>query len=149
MNFEGRKHEMEDAQVESALRRFRESVHEWSEQEYGRTRTIRRSRWDAMWRMAATPALGWAMAAVLVASSVGIPVGVHHQRQVAQEQRLMLEQRQKLAAQEAAEQAAANARMNDRISDDELLSHVDSDIAQATPDALQPLASLMSDTSTQ
>jgi hypothetical protein len=30
-----------------------------------------------------------------------------------------------------------------------LLSHVDSDIAQAAPDAMQPLASLMSDSSTK
>ena len=45
MNFEGQDRETED--VQAALRHFRESVHEWSEQEFGRARVIRRSRWDA------------------------------------------------------------------------------------------------------
>jgi hypothetical protein len=35
------------------------------------------------------------------------------------------------------------------MSDDELLSHVDSDVAQVAPDAMEPLASLMSDASTK
>ena len=34
------------------------------------------------------------------------------------------------------------------MSDDELLAHVDNDIAQGAPDAMEPLASLMSESAT-
>jgi hypothetical protein len=55
----------------------------------------------------------------------------------AQKQEAIAKQ-QKLAAEEV-ERAKAAAY----IDDEELLSHVDSDIAQATPDAMEPLASMM------
>lgn len=136
MNFE----ERETEEVEAALRHFRESVHEWSEQEFGRARVIRRSRWDAMWRVIAKPAVGWALAATLLAAAAGVPMAVHHEREIAKEQRLTIE-RQEQAKLEAVKQQAATA-----MNDDELMSHVDSDVAQAAPDAMEPLASLMSDT---
>ena len=98
------------------------------------------------WRIKA-PALGWALAAAVVVSGVAVPTTIHHQRQVVAEQaatqRAAAEQaRQKLTA-DAARQTAST------MSDDELLSHVDSDIAQSTPDAMEPLASLMRDTTNQ
>jgi hypothetical protein len=140
MNFEGQDRETED--VQAALRHFRESVHGWSEQEFGRARVVRRSRWDAMFQLIARPAVGWATAALLVAASVGVPLAVHHERELAVERRLVIERQQQLAlAEDKAKQQAATA-----MSDDELLTHVDSDIAQAAPDAMEPLASLMSET---
>jgi hypothetical protein len=138
MNFEERDPETE--QVQAALRHFRESVHEWSEQEFGRARVVRRSRWDAMWRVLARPAMVWSLASALVVVSVGIPASVHHERQVAAERQASLDREQAMQA-EAAKQQVTTA-----MSDDELLSHVDSDIAQAAPDAMEPLASLMSET---
>lgn len=140
MNFEGQDRETED--VQAALRHFRESVHEWSEQEFGRARVIRRSRWDAMWRVIARPAMVWVMASALVLVSVGIPVSVHHERQAAVDRRMALERAQAMQAEAAKQQVTTATAM----SDDELLTHVDSDIAQAAPDAMEPLASLMSET---
>jgi hypothetical protein len=138
MNFEERDRETEE--VEAALRHFRESVHEWSEQEFGRARVVRRSRWDAMGRVIARPAMASTLACALLVVSVGIPASVHHERQAAVDRQVALEREQAMQA-EAAKQQATTA-----MSDDELLSHVDSDIAQAAPDAMEPLASLMSET---
>jgi len=143
MNFDEQNREIEDLEMESALRNFRASVHSWSEYEFSKTRTVKRSRWAAMWVVFAKPAMGWALGCVLMVSSVGIPVTVHHQRQLIAERNAQLLRQQRLAKQ-AAEQQAALA-----MTDDELLSHVDSDIAQAAPDAMQPLASLMGESSTR
>jgi hypothetical protein len=140
MSFEEKNRETEDAQVELALRNYRESVHAWSEQEFTKARTVRRSRWDAFWRVLANPVLDWSLACALVVTSVGIPVTVHHQRQLVAERNAQMLRQQELAREAAQQEAVA-------MSDDELLSHVDSDIAQAAPDAMEPLASLMSDSS--
>lgn len=131
--------ETEDAEVKAALRRFRESVHDWSDREYSKPRLVQRSRWSGFWGALSNPVMGWSLASALVLASVGVPVTVHHEHQVAAEHKLALEQQQKRVAEEARLQAAA------KISDEELLAHVDDDIAQAAPDAMQPLASLMSD----
>ena len=138
MNYEGQDRETED--VQAALRHFREGVHGWSEQEFGRARVVRRSRWDAMFQLIVRPAVGWAMAALLAASSVGVPLAVHHERELAAERKVAIERQQQLAEDKAKQQAAPE------MNDDELMSHVDSDIAQAAPDAMETLASLMSDT---
>ena len=140
MKIEGRNQETEDVQVEAALRHFRESVHGWSDREFGRPRVIQRSRWDAMARMLARPVMVWSLASALVVASVGVPAAVHHERQVATERQLALERQREMEADAAKKQAATE------MNDDELMSHVDSDIAQAAPDAMEPLASLMSDT---
>jgi hypothetical protein len=142
MSLDERDSEIEDEQVESALRNFRESVRGWSEQEFSKARTTRRSRWDRMWSVLANPVLDWTLAGVLVATSVGVPVAVHHQRQVTAERNAQILRQQQLAKEGAPQEAVA-------MSDDELLSHVDSDVAQAAPDAMEPLASLMSDGSTE
>ena|ERR1700678_858934 len=140
MNFKEQDRETED--VQAALRHFRESVHGWSEQEFGRARVIRRSRWDAMMRVMARPVMAWSLASALVVVSVGIPASVQHERQVTAERQAALDRERAMQA-EAAKQVVTSATA---MSDDELLSHVDSDIAQAAPDAMQPLVSLMSDT---
>jgi len=134
--------EPEDEQVEIALRNFRDSVRAWSDEEFARSRTIERSRWNGFWRAAASPAMGWALAGVLMLGGVAVPVSVVHERQVADEQakKLAIQQERQRLKEEAAREQAVVA-----MNDDELLSHVDSDIAQSTPDALEPLASLMND----
>jgi hypothetical protein len=142
MSLDERNREIEDAQVESALKNFRESVRGWSEQEFSKARTVRRSRWDRVWSVLANPVLDWTLAGVLVVTSVGVPVTVHHQRQVIAERNAQLMRQQQLAREAAPQEAVG-------MSDDELLSHVDSDVAQVAPDAMEPLASLMSDASTK
>jgi cell division protein FtsL len=140
MSFEEKNWEAEDAQVELALRNYRDSVRAWSEQEFRNVRTVRRSRWDGFWRVLANPVLGWSLACALVVASVGIPANVHHQRQLVAERNAEVLRQQQLQREAAQQEAVA-------MSDDELLAHVDSDIAQAAPDAMEPLASLMSDSS--
>jgi hypothetical protein len=132
--------EHEDVQVQDALRNFRSSMHAWSEQllneqELRRERKpIARSRWMM------APAMAWGLASVLAVAAVTVPVSVHHERQiVAMRQAAELEKQRQAA--EAARQVA--------IDDEALLNHVDSDIAQSTPDAMEPLASLMRDTTNQ
>jgi hypothetical protein len=138
---EKRIQEMDDEQVEAALRNFRASVHGWSEQEFSRARTIKRSPWDAVFRALAHPVMAWTLASALVVTSVGVPVKLHHDREAAAESAAAI-QRQRALEKATAAQEAANS-----MTDDELMDHVDSDIAQAAPDAMQPLASLMTDTS--
>jgi hypothetical protein len=140
-----------DVELQAALRNFRLSVHEWSEQEMSRTRTIgnvafgatlsaaggRKHGWLAAMK---SPIAAWSMGCVLAVTAVTMPLSVQHERQLkAQRQAAVLQVEQQKAA-EAAARAQADA-----ISDEELLSHVDSDVAKATPEALEPLASLMSD----
>ena len=147
MNFEKQDREVDDMELDAALKSFRESVLEWSDQEFGRARVIRRSRWDALLRVASSPLVSWTMACGLLAASVGGSLTAHHLRQVAIAHQVAIEKmekQQQMEQQKASVEAvpAADSAMND----DELLSHVDSDIAQAAPDAMQPLASLMSET---
>ena len=84
MNPDRLKEQAEDAQVEAALRNFRASIHYWSEQEIARPRVIERTGWSrfqtGLWRMIANPTLGGALAAALLITSVGVPVGIHHER---------------------------------------------------------------------
>ena len=141
MNDEIRNQELEDEQVELALRSFRESVHGWSEQEFGKARTIKRSRWDAIFGILANPVMAWTLATMLVMTSVGVPVKVRHDRQLAAERAAEVQRQRELEKATAVEQVADATA----LTDDELLDHVDSDIAQAAPDAMQPLASLMED----
>jgi hypothetical protein len=138
MKFDEREQEM-DLELNVALRNFRKCVHGWSEQEFSKARTIRRSHWDAIFRTIASPMMAWTMACSLLVASVGVPLTVHHQRQIAIDRQLAAEKQ--LRQEQARAAVAAESAMND----DELLSHVDSDIAQAAPDAMQPLAILMSD----
>jgi len=130
----------EDAQVEAALRQFRESVDAWSEREYARPRSVEWARPGIFWRVISRPMAVWGMAAVLAASAVTVPVAKYrqHELQVAEAQRQAQLEQQK--HDEAMRQAAL------AVDDEELLSHVDSDIAQAAPEAMEPLASMMSET---
>jgi hypothetical protein len=131
----------EDPQVAEALRHFRESVHAWSEAEHSKPRLIRQSRRSTVWAIIVNPLLGWSLAAAVLATTVGVPVAVHHQHVVDGQKQDALAKQQKLEQEQASQAAQARAAA---IDDDELMSHVDSDIAQDAPDAMQPLSSLMS-----
>jgi hypothetical protein len=127
----------EDPKVAEALRHFRESMHAWSEAEYSKPRTVHQKRRTTIWSIVTSPLLGWSLATMVLATTVAVPVTVHHEHVIAVRKQEALDREQKLAAQKA-EQARIAA-----IDDDELLSHVDSDIAQDAPDAMQALSSLM------
>jgi hypothetical protein len=129
----------EDLEVTSALRHFRESVHGWSEQEFSKTRISRVIAPQGFRLWMRGPVAGWALGCVVAMTAVTVPVTVHRQHKLAEER--IAQQEQVRLADEKAKLEAANS-----MTDEELLSHVDSDIAQATPDAMEPLASMMRDT---
>ncbi len=132
--------EKNEARIEQALKNFRGSVKAWSDAEFATPREVRRSRWSAMWMTLTRPAVSGALAAVLATASIGVPVAVVHHQQVVAEQRQEAANRQKAIQ-------VRQARENEvqPMDDADLMTEVDSDIAQEAPDALQPLASLMSD----
>jgi hypothetical protein len=136
------KDEMEDQKVDAALKLFRESMHAWSEQEFAKPRAIA-ARPGGLWRMIANPIAVWAFGGALIVTGVAVPTGIHHQHQVDAARIAAQIEQQRMQAEQAQRQAML------AMNDDELMRHVDSDIAQATPDAMQPLASLMADTDSQ
>jgi hypothetical protein len=149
MNPDRLKEQAEDVQVEAALRNFRASIHHWSEQEFARPRAIERTGWSRFqarfWRMIANPALGGTLAAALLITSVGIPVGIQHERAAEAARQAALDQQKKDLQQHLAEEEAKKSTAANTVDDGAFLDDVDSDIARATPDAMQPLASLMMD----
>jgi hypothetical protein len=136
------KDEMEDQKIESALKHFRESMHAWSEEEFAKPRAIA-ARPGGLWRAMANPIAVWTLTGALVVTGIAVPTGIHHQHQVEAARVAAQLEQQRINAVAAQRQAMLS------MNDDELMSHVDSDIAQATPDAMQPLASLMADTDSQ
>jgi hypothetical protein len=95
--------------------------------------------------MIANPTLGGALAAALLITSVGVPVGIHHERVMEAARQARLDQQKRDLQQQLAEEEARKSLAADKVDDGAFLDDVDSDIAQATPDAMQPLASLMID----
>ncbi len=138
MNGNGKLDEM-DGKTEEALRHFRASVYSWSDREMQSGRLpksvamARRGNWNG-WRSVA----GWAMACVLLMAAVGIPLDVRHHEQVEAAARMSARVHQQQVAALEAQRKASEA-----ITDEELLKDVDNDIAQATPDAMEPLAQMM------
>lgn len=114
-----------------ALGDFKASVHAWSDAAMSRPRTVTSTVMHRSWRFA----LAWAMTAVLLLAGVSGGVYVHHrnevQKQIALEQQKE-EQQRKLALQRAQQE-------------EKLLANVDSDISRQVPEAMEPLAQLMSD----
>ncbi len=122
----------EDARLEEVLGNFRLSVQAWSE-------AAMRPFAPAM---AATPnsiawrrTLAWAMGILIAVGAASGALYEHHRQQVlawqAQQRQLQLEQRAQ-AARRAADM-------------DQLLANVDRDVSQEVPDALEPLAEMMTD----
>jgi hypothetical protein len=137
-----------DVELESALRNFRLNIHQWSDQEFARPRTIERSRWEVFqsrfWRAIANPALGGTMAAVLLLSLVGVPAGIQYEHKVTAERQAAMDLQKRQADEVRKAEVAAIASAPD---DANFLNDVDSDVSQAAPDAMQPLASLMNESS--
>jgi len=135
----GSPEEVEDVQLEMALSNFRESVRGWSKQEFGRGAVLPIRHGASFW-VVKHPGFSFALASMLAVTAISVPVGVHirHSEQVLASRR---------AADDAQKKQLADAERQGAygMTDDELLSHVDSDIAQGTPDAMEPLASFMSD----
>ena len=118
-----------DPDLGPALRDFRTSVHAWSEAVYQRPRTIEPAPRRMAWRKAAS----WALGSVLVAGGVGGGLlGYEHRQEQVRVAAVREAQRQREIQEERARQAA------------EELARVDSDISRQVPDALEPLARLMS-----
>ena len=121
--------EMEDGELDAALKNFRTSVHAWAEAELARPRMVTAATPKRVWRAA----VGWALGCVLM---VGGASGVvyEHGRQVAQA-RAAAEARQAELAREAAAKKAAESEDADA-----LLTKVNNDLARDVPMALDPLA---------
>lgn len=117
-------------ELELALREFRQSIHAWSDAAMNRPRTALAASPRRLRRLAA----GWALSGLLIVGGLFAGVAGHHRQQVriarqsiVEQQRQVAEQRQKQVRQE----------------DEDLLAKVDSDVSQAVPSAMEPLAQLM------
>jgi hypothetical protein len=120
-------------ELELALREFREGIHAWSEAMMSRPRqALAAAPRRQVWRLAA----GWALSCVLIGGGISAGVFEHHQQQVKVAQERIVEQQRQLAARQA-QQA--------RLSDEDLLAKVDSDVSQSVPSAMEPLAQLMAE----
>lgn len=138
-------HDQLDSHVEEALRNFRLSMHHWSEHELSRRPSTQTQPVHSVWHWLMAPAVTWAAAAAIAITAVGVPLGIHHHKVVvAQEQAAVVRQHMPQQTPEPAPTQVANS-----VDDDKLLEYVDADIAQQTPDAMQPLASLMKDSGTE
>jgi hypothetical protein len=118
-----------DPDLQMALRDFRTSVHAWSEAVYQRPRLIQAAPRRMAWRKAAS----WALGSVLVAGGVGGGLLEYQHRQ---------EQARIAAAREAQQQREIQEERARQAAEE--LARVDSDISREVPDALEPLAQLMS-----
>ena len=143
-NFEATSFEREEQELAGVFRAYRESVQSWSSDLMSRERRIAvvSTRRPLSLRLAT-----FAMTAVLLASVVTGGV-VQHERNVQEAQKIAQQKAdaQKLADLKVAQEkkaAADHLAANQSVQDDELLSDVDSDIAQDSPSAMEPLASLM------
>ena len=134
MSFEMDERNMVEQELETALKNFRQSVHAWSEAELVRPRAVVRA---GFWARMRKPIVAGALGCVVAVTAITVPVTVHQRNVAIAAHDAQLKEQQRLA--DAAAQGAA------AVNDDKLLADVDSDIAQATPDALAPMASMMSD----
>jgi hypothetical protein len=126
--------DLQDTELDEALKNFKSSVHTWSDAVYSRPRTVAGEVRVRSWKLAA----GWALGCVLVAGSVsGGLLERHHRAELA---RIAAQQR---AAEQARQLQDQQARA--RITDEALLADVDSAVSRQVPDALEPLAQMMSE----
>jgi hypothetical protein len=121
--------EMEDGELDAALKNFRASVHAWAEAEFARPRMVAARTPKRVWRAA----VSWALGCVLM---VGAASGVvyEHGRQVAQARAEAAARQAELARVTAEKKAAASEDA------DALLTKVNNDLARDVPVALDPLA---------
>ncbi len=150
----------DERELEATLGHFRAAVKGWSEHEYSRPRGVLSRSVIPWWAALTRPVTAGALAAGIAAATIALPVyeyetKVREQREALGRQVQGLEQPGKLEARLNAPQnpvaSLPHVSLTGRettmaVDDDELLSHVDSDISQSAPDAFEPLASLMSET---
>ena len=130
--------DLQDVELDEALRNFKNSVHAWSEDVYSRPRSVTSEVRVRSWRLAA----GWALGCVLVAGSVsGGFVERHHRIELA---RIAAQQRADQQQRQLQEQQARA-----KITDEALLADVDSAVSRQVPNAMEPLAQMMSDDETR
>ena len=117
-----------DPEMERVLRDFRASLHAWSDAVRQRPRFAVAASRRVVWRRAVV----WALGSVLVAGGAG---GGLLEYQHWQEQTRRVAAREVERQRELQEQRAREAEQE--------LAKVDSDVSQEVPDALEPLARLM------
>ncbi len=123
-----------DPALDRVLSDFRSSVHAWSDAAYNRPRPIAAASRGAVWRKAAA----WALGSMLVIGAAGGGVLESRHRQEAA----------RIAAAREAEQQRALAEEREREAEKEL-AKVDNDVAREVPNAMEPLAQLMTEDDSQ
>ena len=121
-----------DESLKQTLKDYRSSVHAWSAAEYSQPHRAVRV-YKTSWRVAASWALGCALA---VASVAGGLYERHHVKEQA-----------KIAAAEAAHQQKIEAEQ--RNASEDLFAKIDSDVSREVPSAMEPLAKMMVEDSTE
>ena len=121
----------EDAELGQALESFKQCVDAWSDAAYSRPRTVEQTVRRRSWRLAVC----WALGCVLVAGSLSGGV-FERQHQIDLKQRAA---RQRAAEQQKQGEQQARAQ----VTDEDLLTDVDSDVSRQVPSAMEPLAQMM------
>jgi hypothetical protein len=121
-----------DESLKQTLKDFRSSVHAWSATEYGQPHRAVRV-YKTSWRLAASWAFGCALAAGSVAGGL---YERHHVKEQA-----------KIAASEAARQQ--KIEVEQRNASEDLFAKIDSDVSREVPSAMEPLAKMMVEDSTE
>jgi hypothetical protein len=125
---------VEDPALDRVLSDFRSSVHAWTEAAYNRPRSIAAVSSRAVWRKAAAWSLGFML--VIGAAGGGI-LEYQHQQEAA-----------RIAADREAQQQRALAEQRELQAEKEL-AKVDTDVAREVPNAMEPLAQLMTEDESQ
>ncbi len=121
-----------DESLKQTLKDYRSSVHAWSDAVYSRPHQPVKI-YMTSWRVAASWALGCALA---VASVAGGLYERHHMNEQA-----------KIAAVEAARQQKIDVEQ--RNASEDLFAKIDSDVSREVPSAMEPLAKMMVEDSTE
>ncbi len=123
-----------DQELRAALRDFRLSVHAWSEAVYTRPRLVSQPVQGRVWRNA----LAWTLGCVVAAGTAGGGYLEYQHR----------EEMARIAAMREAEQQRQLAEQRAREAEEEL-ARVDSEVARQVPNAMEPLAQLMTEDENQ
>jgi hypothetical protein len=125
----------QDAALDRVLRDFRSSVHAWSEAAYHRPRQVQRTASaSGVWRRTAVLSLGCVLAAGVAGGGL---LEYHHRQEMARISAARAAQQQR----ELVEQRAMEAEKE--------LAKIDSDVAREVPNAMEPLAQLMTEDQSQ
>ena len=125
---------VEDPALDRVLSDFRASVHAWSDALYNRPRPIAAASNRAVWRKAAA----WSLGSMLAFGAAGGGVFEYRHRQ----------ETVRIAATREAQQQRARAEEREREAEKEL-AKVDNDVAREVPNAMEPLAQLMTEDESQ